>query len=296
VPDAPPIDTPIDAAPTELPMLLSQTGLYTDIAAKTLDPSSRLFAPRHELWSDAAQKTRWIQLPDGGVIDSSDMDHWAFPVGTKLFKEFAKDGKRLETRLVWRVADTGDRERDTLFGAYLWNDSETEATFARDGGENLRGTQHDAPSADTCWKCHIGEPGRALGISAIQLGDTLPLSVPPSGTPAAPNDAMGYLHANCGHCHNPNGSAWSTSSMVLRLAVTDTDAASTQLYQTTVGVPLQQWLNHGYADRIVAGDADTSAIHYRMTQRTANMQMPPIATEVPDTEGTELVRLWIDSL
>jgi hypothetical protein len=288
----------IDAAPAELPMLLSQTGLYSDIGAKTLDMAIREFSPRHVLWSDDAIKTRWIALPDGGVIDTSDIDQWTFPVGTKLFKEFAKDGKRLETRLIWRVADTGDRERDTLFGAYLWNDTETEAVFAREGGENLRGTQHDAPSAETCWKCHIGEPGRALGVSAIQLPSLVdwPLSDPPSQVVAAPNAAMGYLHANCGHCHNPNGSAWSTSSMVLRLAATETDAAATQLYQSTVGVPLQQWLNHGYADRIVAGDADTSAIPYRMSQRTANMQMPPIATEVPDSDGIELVRQWIDSL
>ena len=292
------LDAPVDAAPSELPMLLSQTGLYTDIGAKTLAASSREFAPRHVLWSDAATKTRWIQLPYGGVIDTSDIDHWTFPVGTKLFKEFAKDGKRLETRLVWRVADTGDRERDTLFGTYLWNDSETDATFAPDGGENLRGTQHDAPSADTCWKCHIGEPGRALGVSAIQLSSLAdwPLSDPPATTFAAPNAAMGYLHANCGHCHNPNGSAWSSSSMILRLAATDTDPADTDLYRSTVGVPLQQWLNHGYTDRIVAGDADTSAIPYRMSERTANMQMPPIATELPDTDGIELVRLWIDSL
>ncbi len=279
-------------------MLLSQTGLYTDIAAKTLAHDMREFSPRHALWSDAAVKTRWIALPEAGVIDTSDLDHWAFPVGTKLFKEFAKDGKRLETRLIWRVADTGDRERDTLFGTYLWNDAETEATFAREGGENVRGTQHDAPSAETCWKCHIGETGRALGMSAIQLpslGDW-PLSQPPSQTFAAPNAAMGYLHANCGHCHNPNGSAWSSSNMVLRLAATDSDPAATQLYQSTVGVPLQQWLNHGFTDRIVAGDADTSAIPYRMSQRAANMQMPPIATEMPDTEGLELVRLWIDSL
>ena len=39
-----------------------------------------------------------------------------------------------------------------------------------------------------------------------------------------------------------------------------------------------------------------SAVLYRMGQRTANMQMPPIATEQPDLDGIELVRLWIESL
>src|SRR4051812_28523541 len=124
--DAPAPDAPL---PTALPAHLSEAGLYSDFDGRVLADGTRPFAPNNVLWSDGAIKTRWIQLPDGKQIDSSDMDHWKFPVGTKFFKEFALDGKRLETRLIWRVADTGNRERDTLFGAYVWNDDETEATF-----------------------------------------------------------------------------------------------------------------------------------------------------------------------
>jgi hypothetical protein len=271
-PDAPPPDA---ALPTALPMLLSQTG----------GPTGVEFTPANVLWSDGAAKRRWIDLPEGAQIDSTDMDHWLFPVGTKWFKEFSRDGKRLETRVIWRVADTGDRERDTLFGAYVWNDTETEATFAKDGAVDVRGTDHDVPSAEACWKCHIGEPGRALGYSAVQLGPYV-----------APDPAQGYLHANCGHCHNPNGSAWSNSSMVLRLDVAETAAATTKIVQTTVGVDIQQWLGHGYAKRIVAGDPANSALWFRTTQRTVNLQMPPIATEHVDPAGVELLRTWIQSL
>src|SRR5947207_2351622 len=132
--------TPVDAEvlPSALPAQLSQTGLFTDIRAKTLNPKLVPFAPANVLWSDAAQKLRWVLLPDGATIDSSDMNHWKFPVGTKFFKEFSLDGKRLETRTIWRVADTGVRERDTLFGAYVWNDAETDAVFVKDGAEDLR--------------------------------------------------------------------------------------------------------------------------------------------------------------
>jgi len=294
---------PPDAAPVQpsvLPAKLSRTGLYADVASKTLAETVIEFRPRNVLWSDAADKLRWIQLPDGAIIDSSSMDRWTFPVGTKWFKEFSLGGKRLETRVIWRVADTGDREMDTLFGSYVWNDDETEATFEKAGAVNLRGTQHDAPSADSCWKCHVGEPGRALGFSALQLADlsTLPLSdPPPAGTTyAAPNAALGYLHANCGHCHNPSGSAWATSGMVLRLDVDERDAAASELYRTTVGAPLERWIDHGYTSRIVAGDPDASALLYRMTQRTMTDQMPPIATEYVDPTGIDLVRTWIQSL
>jgi hypothetical protein len=296
-PDAPP---DAEVLPSVMPDRLSETGLYIDIGAKTLSPRLVEFTPLNVLWSDGAEKHRWYQLPPGATIDSTDMDHWKFPVGTKFFKEFARDGKRLETRLIWRVADTGNREADTLFGSFVWDENESDAVFVKDGQMDVRGTDHDAPAADTCWRCHVGEAGRALGFSALQLGDVsgLPLSSPPPAgtTYAAPNPALGYLHANCGHCHNPNGGAWVDSHMILRLDVDERDATANQIVQSTVGVELQQWIGHGYTHRIVAGDPDNSAVFYRMTQRTMNVQMPPIATEHTDDAGIALIRTWIQSL
>jgi mono/diheme cytochrome c family protein len=276
------------------------TGLYSDFASKTLAPGIMEFAPANILWADGAEKHRYVKLPPGGQIDTSIMDHWVFPVGTQFWKEFDLEGMRLETRLIWRVADTGMREVDTIVGAYVWNDDESDATFIPGGEDNLRGTPHDAPSSDTCWRCHVGEAGHVLGFSALQLGDVsaLPLSnPPPAGTMyAAPNAAEGYLHANCGHCHNPNGGAWPDSNMILRLDVTETDPATTMLVQSTVGVPLEQWVGHGYTDRIVAGDPSSSAIVYRMSQRGNDDQMPPVATEFVDDAGLAMITAWIQSL
>jgi hypothetical protein len=293
------VDAAVDAAlPTTMPAKLSQTPLYKDIAHKTVADGTIEFAPANPLWSDAAEKHRWIQLPPGAQIDSTDMDHWVFPVGTVFFKEFDLDGKRLETRMIWHVADSGNRETDYLVGAYVWDDSETDATFEKDGAQDIRGTDHDAPAADTCWRCHVGEAGHILGFSALQLGDTStwPLTVQPGAMFAAPNAALGYLHANCGHCHNPDGSAWVDSHMILRLDVAEHDATTTRIYQTTVGVPLEQWIGRGYTTRIVAGDPDNSAVFVRMSSRVANVQMPPIATELTDPTGMDLVRTWILSL
>jgi hypothetical protein len=291
------IDAPAPL-PTTMPALLSQTGLYKDIATKQLVDGTMEFTPANVLWSDAAEKHRWIQLPGDAQIDSTDMDHWVFPVGTKFFKEFALDGKRLETRLIWRVGDSGDREKDTLVGAFVWNDDESDATFVVDGQDDVRGTPHDAPAADTCWKCHVGEAGHILGFSALQLGDvsTVPLTVQPGVTFAAPNAALGYLHANCGHCHNPDGSAWVDSHMILRLDVDEHDVATTKIYQSTVGVPLEQWIGRGYTTRIIAGDPDNSAVAVRMAARGTVVQMPPIATEYVDPIGLQTIRDWITSL
>ena len=50
-----------------------------------------------------------------------------------------------------------------------------------EGALDIRGTPHDAPASETCWKCHGGEEGHILGLSALQTGDVsqLPLSSPP---------------------------------------------------------------------------------------------------------------------
>ena len=112
----------------------------------------------------------------------------------------------------------------------------------------------------------------------------------------APEPALGYLHANCGHCHSPSGGAWPDSGMVLRLAVDEQDAASTQIVQTTVDQPLEQWVGRGFDYRIVAGDPAQSALAYRMGQRGSPAQMPPLASEHADADGQALVNQWIESL
>src|SRR4051812_26067642 len=60
-----------------LPLELSQTGLFVP-GSEALAPGVRPYAPAFELWSDGATKRRWIWLPSGAAIDSSDVDDWKF--------------------------------------------------------------------------------------------------------------------------------------------------------------------------------------------------------------------------
>src|SRR5262245_24590879 len=56
------------------PQKLSETGLYTDFKSRTIDPRYLTFVPRYELWSDGAGKSRWMYLPEGTQIDTTDPD------------------------------------------------------------------------------------------------------------------------------------------------------------------------------------------------------------------------------
>jgi hypothetical protein len=291
---------------------LSETGIFDDVPAKHVSPDLLAFEPTHKLWSDGATKRRWVRLPPGTQIDTSDMDHWVFPVGTKFFKEFSLGGVLLETRLIERY---GMGPEDYWFGAFVWNADGTDAVFAPDGQNDINGTMHDAPKQKDCGLCHRGDVGRVLGLSAIQMSRaTTPPAMPelvamgllsnppadPLGYPA-PGDpttaaALGYLHANCGHCHNENGTAWPDTQMVLRLVVADRDAATSGIVQSIVGKDITYWRGGAITLRVDPGAPEMSGVFVRMSARGNNDQMPPIATEIVDPTGIDLVRQWITGL
>jgi mono/diheme cytochrome c family protein len=243
---------------------LSETGLYADIASKRVAEQLMPFKPAFALWTDAAEKQRWLYLPDGQRIDRSDMDHWRFPIGTVAFKEFSRDGKRLETRVIARLS-----EAEYFMGAFAWNEDESDARYVPDGMQNVRGTDHDVPSAGQCGTCHNGEPGKLLGFSAVQQADVF---APPGDAVTA--NALGYLHANCAHCHNPNGSARPDTDMNLRLSVRDTEPSATAAYRTVVGKRAELLID-------------------RMRSREPRTQMPPLGTEHVDARGVAAVQAWL---
>jgi hypothetical protein len=288
-----------------LPDRLSATGLYADITAGALAEDVYPFTPRFELWSDSADKRRWIYLPPGTTIDTREQDSWVFPAGTKLWKEFVRDGTRVETRLLFKH---GPEPEAWTPVAYLWDGDD--AWIATGGAANAAGTAHDVPSAAQCRGCHGGIRSGVLGFSAVQLPVTGAaggldlatlasrgwLTAPPPDN-ALPGDAtaqaaLGYLHANCGHCHNQdrpprNGPRCFDPErdfdFLLRTAELER-LEFTATYRTAVG-------------RVIdPGNGGGSSIVVRMRSRDPWWGMPALGTEDVDTEGVELVKRWIDSL
>jgi hypothetical protein len=293
-----------------LPARLSETGLYADGALRDVRREARSFEPAFALWSDAAQKHRWIALPAGAQIDTSDMDDWQFPAGTKLWKEFSLEGRRLETRMLTKV---GPGPEDWAGAAYVWLPDQSDAVVTPQGADDVAGTDHDVPSAAECVGCHRGRRSFVLGFSAIQLGSagpgaplplealmregvltnapSLPLSVPGNETERA---ALGYLHANCGNCHNSrrpvsqgprcydprrNIDFWLSASGPRP------SASQTPAYRTAV------------PEYIHPADPDGSALIALTSRRGGFLpHMPPLASEQVDREGVSLLRRWIGQM
>jgi hypothetical protein len=175
---APPADRPASAvagetAPDELPLDLADTGLYRDRATLALSAGLIAFAPQYPLWSDGASKHRWLRLPPGASIDASNPDAWAFPVGTRLWKEFRVGGRRVETRVLDRTS-AGWR-----YASYVWDAAGARArrapsagaTVALDGADEpgRAAPRWHVPGADGCLACHDGALAPVLGFAALQL-------------------------------------------------------------------------------------------------------------------------------
>jgi len=268
------------------------------------------------LWSDGAEKSRWIYLPPGTVIDNADPNEWIFPVGTKLWKEFQRDGRRVETRLWQKVSATYWAN-----ATYAWSEDETKAVRSAGGDIPWKGGTYHIPTNDECQKCHRGRNERILGFEQVLLG--LPdatgltlerliaaqrLTVPPASPVTTIGDdgtgqaapALAWLHVNCGTtCHNRNSSssAWA-SKLFMRLEPTQLDGRSSAGFDTvtsTVGVTAVTPAWSGQT-RVVAGHPEQSLLFQLISHRGTGVQMPPIATSVVDAADVARVESWISAM
>ncbi|QGX40713.1 hypothetical protein [Permianibacter aggregans] len=312
-----------EPALSPLPETLSATGLFTPGKPQQVLAGIYSFSPQYPLWSDGAIKQRWIYLPPNRVIDASNPDAWQFPNGTKLWKTFGHQ-QRVETRFIERLSDGSWR-----FAAYVWNAEQTEALLAPANGvtvnaEGAPGSRYPIPARDDCLACHEGAAVPVLGFGALQLSpdrdgnaphaepfrvDQLDLTAlvrlgllrnlpetflqkPPriAASSAVERSALGYLHSNCGHCHNHNGPL-ALLDLDLSQSVSDSKPVSQrELFLRS------QFRLRGHTDaikRIEPGQPESSVLALRMGTRDAISQMPPLGTRVIDDEGLAMVIRWI---
>ncbi len=308
VPSAPP-------PPDGFPQLLSETGCVDP--KDPTKPAAGLvpYDVSSELWSDGADKERWLALPDGATITIDAEQDWDLPVGSVTMKTFSIGGKRIETRLFMRHDDGG-------WGGYTyeWNDAGTDAVLlpaakAKAVGDAVWGY----PSRNQCIQCHSKAAGGTLGLETAQLNReavypatnrlsnqlatlehigmlAAPLATPPEeaprlADPAKSTDdlearARSYLHANCAHCHQPNGGA--QGMMDLRYGKTFKETATCNVDNTQGAI--------GSATKlIVPGAPESSVLSLRM-HATDSKRMPPVAVSLIDPVGSAVIDDWIRSL
>lgn len=302
------------APPDSFPQKLSETGCVDPDdptkPARGLIPYD-VVAP---LWSDGADKTRFLAIPDGTTI-AIDADHdWDLPIGSVVVKTFSVGNQRIETRLFMRHDDGG-------WGGYTyeWDDDGRDATLLPAG--KLRpvagGATWTYPSRTQCIQCHSLAAGGTLGLETAQLDrdvvypstnrisnqlatlehigllatsaappEIAPRLADPAGTAPIETRARSYLHANCAHCHRPMGGGQGT--MDLRFARTFAETQTCDAPNTQG--PVMD------ATTLVTPGAPEQSILSRRLHATDNKRMPPVGVSITDDAGAAIVDEWIRSV
>jgi uncharacterized repeat protein (TIGR03806 family) len=198
------VPAPAEAETKLFPRKLSETGLFASTKehrpAKGLIPYS-VNAP---LWSDGAEKERFIALPGDSQIEVDDVVYphgaaysdpgWRFPDGAVLVKTFSLDMKagdpatrrRLETRILQHRKMPGN---DDEYGAqywfgytYVWNEDQSDAELLGPEGLDREYVVQDAaaeggqrkvnwrfPSRTECALCHTMAAKYVLGVTTLQM-------------------------------------------------------------------------------------------------------------------------------
>jgi uncharacterized repeat protein (TIGR03806 family) len=306
-----------------LPSLLSQTGVFRDLAELTPDPAFVPYELNVPFWSDGAAKRRWIAVPNGKHIEFAADEPWGFPAGTLLLKHFelpaigSTPARRLETRLLLCDGQGGVRG-----ASYKWNADGTNAELvsapaveeiALDGPGPHRWY---FPGPDDCRKCHLPAAGGVLGVNTRQLNRDISSGggianqlrllqeagllegfvasdlahlpkLPRLDDPrAAPEErARSFLDANCAHCHRPGG------------AVADFDAryATPLERQNLIGARPRIDFGIDRARFVAPNDPWRSMVLVRAGM-LGQSGMPPLAHEAIDPQGVTVLREWIESL
>jgi hypothetical protein len=253
------------------------------------------------------------------------MDWWSFPTGTKLWKEFSRGGRRIETRLLQKHGDADDIA-SWFMVSFQWDLGETDATAVPGGVVDDQGN-NDIPDRSKCRVCHqpSRNPSVILGFAALQLDHDAPaggldldrlvqddwLTVEPTGASDGtyfPFDAeagtpvilpaVGYLHANCGGCHNDRSEvAMNTVPVEFRLKTAAAERSpwtATPTYVKAVNVATT--LGSAGSRIVFGGNPADSSVHLRMNV-VGGIAMPPVSTrELVDATALAAVDAWINAL
>ncbi|MGJ8653096.1 MAG: PQQ-dependent sugar dehydrogenase [Opitutaceae bacterium] len=318
-----------------LPATLTDTGAFSDLATLTPHSGIHPYDLNLRFWSDHADKTRFFAVDDlADTITYSEDGLWGYPAGSVWIKHFDMDldrdnpgtnVKRLETRFLVKTVD------DFYGVSYRWNAGGTEADLVDSEGEEFDLTITEGggthiqtwriPSRGECRACHTNDNGVMLGFNTRQLnrggtlsgttdnfikllsdagylaaGETLPTNHASLPKYHEPDDltanieqrVRSYLAVNCSYCHYDGNTAtpgtWSGEPF---LTIEQTNLLHGEGIGFAVVDPTDRF--------VIPGNTAKSMLLSLASETNGYSRMPPLATDVVDQEGYDLIADWINN-
>lgn len=327
-----------DPSAVNLPALMAETPAATLGAYRIFTPEGpnhpnagvTPYALNTPLFSDYAEKARFLYLPPGTHAAYRPQGALDLPVGAVLVKSFAypadlrKPAERvrvLETRLLIH------RRGGWVALAYVWNEAQTQAVLKRAGTRidvaftdaegHARQVDYHVPNQNQCKECHslsgritpIGVKARNLNgdypyaegaenqlahwtRTGLLTGAPAPAQVPRT---AVWNDPAEPLEARArayldGNCAHCHNPKGEASNSGLFLNLEEARPVKYGIGKRPVAA------GKGAGDLItdlVPGKPDASIIAYRMASTEPGVMMPELGRSITHDEGVALIREYI---
>jgi uncharacterized repeat protein (TIGR03806 family) len=316
-------------------MKLSEYGFFKGNIASQ-EPAAGVM-PYHlntPLFTDYAEKLRFVKLPEGGRAIYNDTAVFNFPVGTSIIKTFyypidlrdpAKGRRLMETRLLVHEANGWKAL------PYIWNEEQTDAlldvagetekvNYIDEKGKK-QSREYIIPNLNQCKGCHNkGEKMMPIGPTAWQLNGEHDYGSAREGQLEHWNSS-GMLEGYPGPGAVPKGVIWDnpgSGSLDERARIWldincahchrgDGPASSSGLYlgwlekdPLKIGIektPVAAGRGSGGLNfDIVPGKPEESILLYRMKSNDPGVMMPELGRTIIQPEAVTLISDWIKGM
>ncbi|HMU97628.1 MAG TPA: SO2930 family diheme c-type cytochrome [Chitinophagales bacterium] len=287
------------------------------------------------LFTDYAEKARFVWLPEGTSANYNKDEALDFPEGTILIKNFYywndfrdhSKGKRIiETRLLVK------EKKGWNTNNYLWNDAQTDATldvvgktipikWINEKGEQM-GTNYSVPNKNQCKNCHnFNNTFMPIGPKVRNLNHDFTYQ---EGTKNQMEKwtEVGYLKGfvAADNIHNklPKWNDQKSGTLEQRAKAylesncahchrPEGNANTSGLFLLTTDHNPESWgimkspvaAGKGSGNRlfdIVPGKSDESILTFRMESLDVDAMMPELGRTMVHKEGVQLIKDWIASM
>ncbi|MEM6805389.1 MAG: SO2930 family diheme c-type cytochrome, partial [Bacteroidota bacterium] len=318
-----------------LKMRLSEYGFFQGKVAEHIPAKGVLpYQLNTPLFSDYAEKLRFVQLPDGATVPYNDQEVLDFPVGTTIIKTFyypvdarkpAKGRQLLETRLLIH------HEEGWEALAYHWDDEQTDAYLEVAGGKkkvawiNEAGKkqklEYSMPNVNQCKGCHSYEGAmRPIGPSVRQLNGDFPYETGKMNQ-LDKWEEVAWLAGLAAKEDRPQIAVWNdpnSGSLDARARAwldincahchnpkgpASTSGFFLDIHQEDPAVygvlktPVAAGRGSGEREYdIQPGDANESILFYRIDSDDPGIMMPELGRKLIHKEGVDLIRDWINAM
>lgn len=313
---------------------LDEYGLFRDAGARSPNTGLTPFAPNSALFSDYAEKARYVFMPPGGKAQYRAKGVMEFPVGTTFVKTFTypADFRRptesvrfVETRLLIR------RQAGWVPLTYVWNAAQDRAVLKRAGARfdvaftdaegQVVTVNYAVPNMNQCKECHaVSETLSPIGPKARNLNGEFAYVDGPENQ-LARWTRLGLLEGAPAPAAIPAAARWTETaafSVEQRArAYLDANCAHChspegiannsglfleweQIDPVARGIgkrPVAAGRGAGDLDYDIApGKPDASIVVYRMESNDPAVRMPELSRSVMHKEAVALIRQYIAEL